>query len=27
MNAVQAIEKMTSLKGGDHVDLDVFAVK
>jgi len=27
INAIQAVGKMTSLKGGDHIDLDVFAVK
>lgn len=27
LNAVQAIGKMVSIKGGDHVDYDLFAVK
>ena len=27
INAVQAVGKMTSLKGGDHIDYDIFAVK
>ena len=27
LNAVQAIGKMVSIKGGDHVDYDIFAVK
>jgi hypothetical protein len=27
MNGVQAVGKMISLKGGDHIDYDIFAVK
>lgn len=27
LNAVQAIAKMTSIKGADHIDYDIFAVK
>ena len=27
INAVQAVGKMVSLKGGDHIDYDIFAVK
>jgi Protein of unknown function (DUF3237) len=27
INAVQAIGKMVTLKGGDHIDYDIFAVK
>jgi hypothetical protein len=27
LNAVQAIGKMVSIKGGDHVDYDLFAIK
>jgi hypothetical protein len=27
INAIQAVGKMTSLKGGDHIDYDIFAVK
>lgn len=27
LNAVQAVGKMTSVKGADHVDYDIFAVK
>ena len=27
INAVQAVAKMTSIKGADHVDADIFVVK
>jgi Protein of unknown function (DUF3237) len=27
INAIQAVGKMVSLKGGDHIDYDIFAVK